>query len=181
MLLFLITSCKVQKFNLEKETLNILNLTLTEYNESICLEKNTFYGHSRVEPNYLINHYQRVYNSSQKSAAYTLFYKEIYGVITNKELKELKERDFKWQKREWNISKVFEQKVVLITNSITKSSCQDKKVLKISEPVFTSDKNKAMVLITTSKNNTGSTFLKILKKEKGKWNIIGGVPIGTGG
>lgn len=182
LLIFLLTSCNAQKNNLKDPTANILNAIVSDFNEPICLEANTFFESSKVKPNYLINHYFRVYNSSKESVAHAIFsYKNLDGLITKNELKKLISENIKWQKKDWNESDLKNQKNLILIKSETKSNCLSKKLLKISEPVFTSDKNKAMVLIKTTKNGTGSTFMKILKKENETWTIQGSIPIGTRG
>lgn len=179
-LLSFLLSCKTQEKIIKKETNYIINLVVSEFKKPLCLDKNTFFKHSIIKPNYLINHYFRIYNSSKKSAAYHFFYEDIDGIILSKELKKMKAQNLKWSKKEWNKSEILNNEILLVNDSQEK--CSDKEYLKISEPVFTEDMNKAIVYIVKSRYKSGnSSFTKVLKKEKGVWKIKGGIPIGIGG
>ena len=118
-----------------------------------------------------------------KNIAYEVFYKDIDGIIKKEELKKIKNKNLKWQKPKWKASEIVDRKTLLITSlEDIKSKCTDRIYLKVSEPVFTEDMNKAMVFVVKSKHKSGSSsYIEILKKEKGVWKIKGGIPIGIGG
>ena len=177
-LFFTFLSCKAQNTDLNDDNIEILNLIIPK-NDTICLYKESYYTGDRKQPENLINHYFRAYNSSKKSAAYELFYKDVDGVITIEELNEMKNRYNSWSMFEWQKNIIQNKNVRLISIKNNSSNCL--KVYRISEPLYTVDKLKAVIRVYSSVNKTGGTVLIILKKENGKWKIKGGIPIGTSG
>jgi len=100
-------------------------------------------------------------------------------MITIEELNEMKNRYNSWSMFEWRKNIIQDKNVRLISIKNNNSNCL--KVYRISEPLYTTDKIKAIIRVYSSVNKTGGTVLIILKKENGKWKIKGGIPIGTSG
>lgn len=180
-------SCKAQNTKLDGNAIQILNLIIPK-NDSICLIKESYYSGNSKQPENLIDHYFRVYsynimkeNDSVKNSnvAYKIFLKDVDGTITIKELNEMKTRYTAWSLREWKQTEIKNKNVHLISINDKENKCR--KIYRISEPLYTADKMKAIIKVHSSINKTGGTVLTILKKEKGKWKIIGGIPIGTSG
>jgi hypothetical protein len=171
-------SCKAQDIDFENNTIEIINLLLPK-NDSICLFKESYYTGDRKNPKSLIDDYFRVYNSKKNTASYELFYKGKDSLIYIDELNEMKTRYTAWSLREWKQPEIKNKNVHLI--SITDKGNKCRKIYRISEPLYTEDNMKAIIKVHSSVNNSGGTVLTILKKEKGKWKIIGGIPIGTSG
>jgi hypothetical protein len=186
-LLLFFQSCKSQNTDFECNTVEIINLLLPK-NDSICLFKESYNIGERKKPQSLIDHYFRVYsydimeeNDSIKNdnIAYKVFYKDIDGVISFKELNEMKTRYTSWSKSEWRQSNIKNKNVRLISITDKKFDCNT--VYRISEPLYAKDEMKAIIKVHSSVNKTGGTILTILKKENGKWKIKGSIPIGTSG
>ncbi len=181
----LMICCKAQESNDRKESIKIMNIVLNSYsNESICLFKETYYEHPEIKPEYLLNHYLfRVYDTTinRESAAFELFYKEVYGIVTKEELKEMKTKNLAWSIKEWQRSNIKKSDITLLSTDEKLNDYDGKMFLRISEPLFSSDMRKAVIMISSSKNKTGGTALKIFVKENENWVIKGGIPIGTSG
>ena len=177
-LFFTFQSCKAQNTDLNDDNIEILNLIIPK-KDTICLFKESYYTGDRKSPKNLIAHYFRAYNSSKESAAYKLFYEDIDGMITIEELNEMKNRYNSWSMFEWRKNIIQDKNVRLISIKNNNSNCL--KVYRISEPLYTTDKIKAIIRVYSSVNKTGGTVLIVLKKENGKWKIKGGIPIGTSG
>lgn len=171
-------SSKSQDIGYDKNTIEILNLLLPK-NDSVCLFKEAYYTGNRKTPVNSINHYFRVYNSKKNTAIYELSYKDVNGIITIGELNEMKARYTSWSMFEWDHNQLNNKKIFLISIKDKNLDCY--KIYRIYEPLYTKDKKKAIVQIYSSIGMSGSTGLTILKKENGKWEIKGGIPIGTSG
>ena len=182
----LMICCKAQESNKHKEeAIKIMNIVLNSLhsnsNETICLFKETYFRHPEIKPEYLLNHYLRIYNPStyKKSAAYELFYKEVDGIITEEELKEMKINNLAWSIKEWQKSKIKKSNITLLSLGEKLNDYSRKRLLRISEPLFSNDMQKAVIMTSSVKDKIGGKGLLILEKENGNWVIKGGIPIGT--
>mgnify|MGYP001101039836 CR=1 FL=1 len=175
--LFLIGSCDLQKSSFDEDSIEILNLIIQK-SDSSCLFKESYYLNERKRPINKINHYIRVYKSSKKSAAYNLFYKDVDGIITIEELDEMKTIYSSWSNKDWQQSDIKKKNIHIVSIYDVSNVCD--RFWRISEPLFTRDKKKAIVSVYFG-NKSGGTVLKILKKENGVWSVKGGIPIGTSG
>ena len=187
---FWISDLSSQTLEKKKEITEVMH-TLLGHFDFVCLNKNTYYGHTTVTPIYVINNYLRVYSynvmnqqdsTKNKNVAYKIFYKEIDGVITKEELEEIKKSNLKWKRKAWERKDISNPKVTLIKASEDRENCQGR-YMKIAEPVFTTDGKKAMVFINSSKskNSGSSSYVQVLEKKDDKWQIKGSIPLGTGG
>lgn len=182
-LCLLVISCKAQEFNIDNESIKVINHTLNNY-RSICMVKETYYGHSYINPEYIINNYLRVYNNTvnKKSPTYEFFYKELNGIISREELIEMKEKKRNWSIKEWSKSSIIKKEIEFLSiREKISLECSTKEVLRISEPLFSSDMRKAIIMISSSKDKIGGFGIQVLEKKNKKWVVKGGIPIGTSG
>lgn len=179
-------SCASQTREIKDDTNEILNVVLKRY-DNYCLYKETYYNNPAVKPINSLYPYYRVYRSSLineknkdslETAAYVLFYKNVDGIISRNELDDMKERYKSWTLREWEIRNIKNKSIKQISIENKNENCE--KTIRISEPLFTADMKKAIVIIASSKKRTGGdSGVTILKKEKGEWVVKGNIPIGV--
>ena len=170
-------SCSNQKMIIEKETNAILNLVLKTH-DSVSLIIETYYN-TNVKPIKNLEPYYRAYNSKENTAVHELFYKNIKNIISIEELDEMKTRYTSWSINKWEKTDLKNKKVKLISVDEIKKYDNEIPIVRLSEPLFTKDRRKAILKRESSKNGSGDKTLVILKKENGKWIIKGGIPIGT--
>ena len=188
-ILVLCISCKSQKDILNKDTQEIVNVILKEH-DSISLIRETYYNDSSFKPLNILNPYYRIYSygvmnkssiEKENNVAYSVFLKDVDGLISKNELDEIKERYKSWSIKKWQKSSIKNKKVNLISLKDIEQYRDSIPLIRFSEPLFTQDKKKAIIHETYSKNKTGGNGIRILVKENGKWIIKGGIPNGTSG
>jgi uncharacterized protein YcfL len=182
-------SCKSQNHILNKDTQEIVNVILKEY-DSVSLIRETYYNDSLFKPLNVLNPYYRVYNyevmnkssiEKKNNVAYSVFLKDVDGLISKNELDEIKEKYKSWSIKKWDEYNIKNNKGNLISVDDTKNGNDSIPIIRLSEPLYTQDKKKAIIHVTYSKNKTGGNGIRILVKENGKWVIKGGIPNGTSG
>lgn len=189
-ILLFCTSCKSQIGILNKDTQEIVNVILKEY-DSVSLIRETYYNKIDFKPVNILYPYYRVYSyevmdkdsiEKKNNIAYSVFLKDVDGLISKSELDEIKEKDKSWSIKNWGgESYIKNDKVNLISLNNIKNYQDSIPIIRLSEPLFTKDKKKAIIHVTYSKSKTGGNAIRILVKENGKWVIKGGIPNGTSG
>ena len=178
-------SCASQTKEIKDDTNEILNEVLKRY-DNYCLYKGTYYNNPAIKPINGLYPYYRVYSYSQngknkdsmETAAYVLFYKNVDGIISQDELDEMQERYKSWSLREWENINIKNKSIKQISIENKNENCE--KMIRISEPLFTADMKKAIVIVASSnKKAGGDSGVTILKKENGKWFVKGNIPIGV--
>jgi hypothetical protein len=181
-ILLLTISCKIKKINID--TYEIVNSILKD-KDSTCLFQKTYFLNKSIKPINALYPYFRVYSYNimnkndsikSKNISYQVFLKNVDGVISKNELLEMKIRYPSWSLKEWNPSLIKNKKIKIISlNSY--NNCN--KLIRISEPLFTKDKLKAIVYVYSKISGSGGSGITILKKVKEKWRIVGSIPNGT--
>ncbi|SMC64844.1 hypothetical protein [Cellulophaga tyrosinoxydans] len=179
-ILLFCTSCKSQTGILNKDTQEIVNVILKEY-DSVSLIRETYYNDTTFKPINVLNPYYRAYNSKKNTVAYEILYQKVLGIISLKELDEINEKYNSWFIKNWKKSNIKNNKVNLISLNDIEQYRDSIPLIRFSEPLFTKDMKKAIIHETYSKNKTGGNGIRILVKENGKWVIKGGIPNGTSG
>ncbi|APU09407.1 hypothetical protein Q4599_14350 [Cellulophaga lytica] len=188
-ILLLCTTCKSQTGILNKNTQEIVNVILKEY-DSVSLITETYYNDTTFKPINVLNPYYRAYSyevmnkdsiKKNNNIAYSVFLKDINGIISKNELDEMKEKYKSWSIKNWQKSNIKNNKVNLISLNDIEQYRESIPLIRFSEPLFTKDKKKAIIHITYSKNKTGGNAIRILVSENGKWVIKGGIANGTSG
>jgi len=173
-------SCKSRKLLLSKDTSEIINITL-EGNDTTFLIRKTFYNEKAVKQINLLNPYYRAYNSEKNTAAYEMLYRKVLNIISISELDKIKEVHTMWSIKSWDKKNIENSKVILVSLDSMEKYNGSIPVIRISEPLFTKDKKKAIIYRSYLKNKTGGFGIQILAKNNGKWKIKGSIPIGTSG
>ena len=165
---------------LSKDTSEIINITL-EGNDTTFLIRKTFYNEKAVKQINLLNPYYRAYNSEKNTAAYEMLYRKVLNIISISELDKIKEVHTMWSIKSWDKKNIENSKVILVSLDSMEKYNGSIPVIRISEPLFTKDKKKAIIYRSYLKNKTGGFGIQILAKNNGKWKIKGSIPIGTSG
>jgi len=180
-------SCKSGKERLNKETRTIVKVILEDY-DSIALIRETYYHDSSIKPINLLYPYYRAYsysimdnNKSKKkqNIAYVVFLKDVDGIIIEKELDKMKDEYKSWSIEGWDEKNIENKKVKLISLDSVKKYDISIPTVRLSEPLFTKDKKKAIIYESYLDSKTGAHGIRILVKKNGKWVIKGGIPVGT--
>lgn len=186
-LILLCISCKSQKNQSNKDTQEIVNVLLKDY-DSVSLIRETYYDDNSFNPIKVLNPYYRIYNydimkknesEKENNVAYTVFLKDVDGLISKSELDEMKEKYKSWSIKKWEDSDIKNSKVNLISLQERKNKNDTIPILMFSEPLYTKNKKKAIIHTTYVKNNTGASGIQIMIKENGRWVKKGGIPNGT--
>lgn len=188
-ILLVFFSCKSGK-NLPNEDIQeIVTLVLKEY-DSVSLIKETYYSDKTFIPSSVLSPYYRAYSykimnasksEKEKNVAYLVFLKDVDRVIKKEELDEMKERYKSWFIKEWKNTDINNNRVKLISLDSKKTYNDSINRLRLSEPLFTKDRKKAIIYESYSKNKTGAQGIRILVKENGNWVLKEGIPNGTSG
>ncbi|MDO7171449.1 hypothetical protein [Mariniflexile sp. AS56] len=179
-ILLLCVSCKSQIGILNKDTQEIVNVILKEY-DSVLLIRETYFNENAFKPINILNPYYRAYNSKKNTVAYQILYQKVVDIISLKELDEMNEKYKSWSIENWQESNIKNNKVKLISLKDIERYRDSIPLIRFSEPLFTKDKKKAIIHETYTKNKTGGNGIRILIKENGNWVIKGGIPNGTSG
>lgn len=180
LILLLCVSCKISQDPIDKDIRDIVNITINEYDTIFLIEK-TYYNDKLIKSINLLDPYYRAYSSNENTAAYQMLYKKVKNIISLTELNKIKEEHKSWSIVSWDKKYIGNSKVKFISlDSIVKHDSTIPTV-RLSEPIFTKDKKKAIIYKSYLKNGTGAHGIQILVKERGKWVIKGGIPIGTSG
>jgi len=180
-------SCKSQKNQSNRDTQEIVNVLLEEYG-LVYLIRETYYNDSSFNPINILNPYYRAYGygimkksptEKEKNIAYTVFLKDIDGLISKNELDEMKQKYKSWSIKKWEESDIKNNKVKLILLQDSKKNKDSIPTVIFSEPLFTKDKKKAIIHTTYVKNKTGASGIQIMVKENGKWIKKGGIANAT--
>lgn len=179
-LLLFCFSCISQEENVEKESKKIVNVILKKY-DSVLLVKETYYLEDSITN--IIESYLKLYDKNlikqpdsikKKNIAYKAFYKDIDGVITKSELKEMKRKYHFWSIKKWTETDIKNKKVKLTTLNEIKINKNEIVFIRLSEPLFTKDMKKAIIKKRYYKNGSGGESIQILIKKDGKWIVKGG-------
>ncbi|AUC83795.1 hypothetical protein CW731_00075 [Polaribacter sp. ALD11] len=180
-------SCKGQKEIIDKNNKEILNLILKEY-DSVLLIKETYYNDKSLKPANVLNPYYRVYNykimdkplaKKNDNIAYSVFLKDVDGVVSKKELDEIKNKYQFWSIKEWESSNIENNKIKIISIDNIKSYQNHIPIIRLSEPLYSKDKKKAIIYEYYVKNKVGANGIRVIIKKNGNWKIKGGIPNGT--
>lgn len=177
-------SCQSQKSNSQNDTYKIVNLIISNH-ECVSLKKETFANFSDKNPSDLIDPYLGIYNQDllkqpdslkNKNIAYKVFYEELDGLINKAELLEMKSRYNSWSIDQWDF-----KKIPTHNSTIQQKEEEEKDVLllTLSEPLFTQDRNKAIILEKYLLNNTGGYKILVLEKRNTDWILKSSIAIGT--
>ena len=171
----------------KKEIGEILTASFQE-TDSLCLVKDTYFSHPKWVPNRLVWAFKRFNPRPRKNLdsidldpklkQIIPLFNNLYEVISPEELDEMLNRGMKWTIKEWDSS------YVKFTPFILKDSFNDvkhcRRMIRVSEPIFTQDKKKAIIFVYSGKlNGGGSSGIHVFKKENDIWVRKGGHPIGT--
>lgn len=188
-ILLICISCKSQEDILNKDSQEVVNVILKEY-DSVWLISETYFNDTTFKPVHVLNPYYRAYSyeimnkdsvEKDNNIAYSVFLKDVDGLITKSELDKMNEKYKSWSVKKWNKSHIKNKKVNLISLNDIKNKKDSIPIIRLSEPLFTKDKKKAIIHVTYLKNNTGGNGIRILVNENGKWLIKGGIANGTSG
>jgi len=176
LIVFLI-ACKANNLTIRENTTAILHTILKE-NKTACLDKKTVDEHDS-SPKEIIEHLSHYFKLLKETNTPDPFFINNDQVIDEKLLKQLNKQTFTWQKKEWTQKEVLPFKNLQHLKIGNKDACNHSYNIRISEPIYSKNRKKALVLFTKSKSGIGSTTILFLKKENNEWLIKGQAPIGT--
>ncbi|MFT6970715.1 MAG: ribosomal protein L31E [Roseivirga sp.] len=160
-------SCKDYR---KEDTQEILKVLLEKY-EVTCLNEK-MWASTIKNPEQLISSY---YNWIYTRPANSLLVKNIIDVIPKEEIIQMKG---KYSNKLWGEGTWKPDKAVNVIVSF--SECKEKESVNISEPLFTSDFEKALIYFQTESCNGTSSVISILQKVDDEWQFVGSVPISIG-
>lgn len=171
----------------KKEIAEILTGSIQE-TDSVCLVKDTYFSHPKLVPNSLVFAFKR-FNSGPRKNLDSIdhepkikqiipLFNNLYEVISPEELNEMLNRGMKWTIKKWDSSYVKFMPFKLKDSFNDVKHCR--RMIRVSEPIFTQDKKKAIIYVYNGKpNGGGSKGIDVFKKENDIWVRKGGHPLGT--